>query len=127
MYARLALTAIAGLLVAGVAFAQSNVSQDRAAKMDRHFSFTDKDGDGFISRDEASQYPALIKHFGVIDSDKDGKLSRDEMQAYRLGKHDKQRTANAQRKPRTSGDDQDDGALTKADADDRVTGTSKNF
>ena len=121
------MTAIAGVFIAGIAFAQSNVSEDRAAKMDRHFSFTDKDGDGFISRDEASQYPALIKHFGIIDSDKDGKLSREEMQAYRLGKHGKQRTANAQRKPRASGHDQGDGTLTKADADDGATGAPKNF
>jgi len=115
MHLRLALTAIASFCMASVALAQSNVSQDRTAKMDRHFAYTDKNADGFIARDEAARYPALLKHFGKIDFDNDGKLSREEMQAYRLGKQGKQRTAKAVPRKAT---EENGGALTKADAED---------
>jgi Ca2+-binding EF-hand superfamily protein len=129
MQARLlALTVIAGFLVASVALAQSksSSSQDRSAKIDRHFAYTDKNGDGVIGRDEAARYPALVKHFGVIDSNKDGKLSKEEMRAYTLGTHGRQRAANAGRKSRASEDD-GNGALTKADPDDGSAALHKNF
>ncbi|OGB27708.1 MAG: hypothetical protein A3I66_07545 [Burkholderiales bacterium RIFCSPLOWO2_02_FULL_57_36] len=125
MHAKLALTAIAGFLIASVAFAQSSAARDRLVKMDRHFAYTDKNGDGFIARDEAAHYPALIKHFDVIDSDSDGKLSREEMQAYRLGTHGKQRTAKSVRKKKA--EDNGDGALTKANANDESAEARKNF
>lgn len=125
MYVRLALIVFAGFLVANFAFAQSGASQDKAAKMDRHFAFTDKNSDGFIARDEAASYPALMKHFGVIDSDSDGKLSREEMQAYRMGTHTKPRVAKSARKATTENDRSS--SLTKADADDEGTTPRKNF
>lgn len=115
MQAGLAVTFIACLLAAGVAVAQPSSFEDRAAKMDRHFSYTDKNADGFIGRDEAGRYPALMRHFGVIDTNKDGKLSKDEMQAYRLGTHSPQRAANSEKKFKPA--ENDDRPITKADAD----------
>lgn len=126
MVAKLVLTVIAGFLVTGFAFAQSGSSQSSTAKMDRHFSYTDTNGDRFIGRDEAAHYPALMKDFNAIDSNKDGKLSREEMQSYRLGTHAKQRTANAGRKPKAAENDNDD-TVTKADADDTNPPSRKNF
>jgi len=41
----------------------------------------DKNGDGQISRDEASAHPKLAKHFDQIDTNKDGQLSADELRA----------------------------------------------
>lgn len=124
MVARLAMVAIAGFLAAGAALAQSNSSQDRMAKMDRHFSYTDKNSDGYIARDEAAHYPALIKYFGVIDSNSDKKLSRGEMQAYRLGTHKKSRASNsAQTK---MAEDEGDSPLTKSDADDSTSHRKSN-
>jgi Ca2+-binding EF-hand superfamily protein len=126
MYAKLVLTVVASLLVTSFATAQSNISQDRTTKMERHFSYTDTNGDGFIGRDEAAHYPALIRHFSVIDFSKDGKLSREEMQAYRLGTHGKQRAASVSPKSKAAESDSD-GALTKADADDAHSAPRKNF
>jgi hypothetical protein len=127
MVAKLVLTVIAGFFVANFAAAQSASSQHRTAKMDRHFSYTDTDGNGFIGRDEAAHYPALMKHFGVIDSNKDGKLSKEEMQAYRLGTRSKQRAATAARKAKPAEDHSDDDAVTKADADDASATHRKNY
>lgn len=122
MYAKLVSSVIAGLLVTNFAFAQSNLSQERTAKMDRHFSYTDTNSDGAIERAEAANFPALMKHFSVIDSDKNGTLSKQEMQAYRLGTHRKQRPATAEKKP--GGTENNSGALTKADTD---TAPRRNF
>lgn len=125
MVARLVLTVIAGFFVTSFATAQSGASQDRNAKADRHFSYTDTNGDGYIGREEASLYPALTKHFHVIDSNKDGKLSRDEMQAYRNGTYSRQRAANATRKSGGHENHGDDG-LTRADAEDVNASSRKN-
>jgi Ca2+-binding EF-hand superfamily protein len=90
MAAKLTLSITAGLLWAGIAIAQSG---DRAAKMDRHFSYTDKDGSGFIEHREVVPYPVLVKHFSMIDANNDGKLSKTELQDYRLGKPQKAHAA----------------------------------
>lgn len=119
MHARLALAAIAGFLFASVAIAQSSASQERLARMDRHFAYTDKDSDGFISRDEAAQYPALLKHFATIDSDNDGRLSRDEMQSYRLGTNKKSGKANLARKK--APESESASPLTRSDAEENTT------
>jgi Ca2+-binding EF-hand superfamily protein len=128
MHAQMALAAIAGFLFASLSFAQSAsyVSQDRAAKMDRHFAYTDKNGNGFIGRDEATRYPVLIKHFNIIDSNEDGNLSREEMQVYRLGTPRKQRKARPEQKV-TAAENNGNDALTKADDSDASPGQRKNF
>lgn len=44
----------------------------------------DANGDGVITRDEASKFPRLATSFDQIDANKDGKLSVDEMKAWRM-------------------------------------------
>jgi hypothetical protein len=125
MVARLVLTVIAGFFVTSFAVAQSGAPQDRNAKADRHFSYTDTNSDGYIGREEASLYPALMKHFHVIESNKDGKLDKDEMQAYRNGTYSRKRAASAARKSGSPENHGDDG-LTRADAENVITASRKN-
>ncbi|HEV2082400.1 MAG TPA: hypothetical protein VGR32_08080 [Brevundimonas sp.] len=46
----------------------------------------DKDGDGFVTRDEFAA--PMTDHFGQLDKDGDGRLSTDELQAGGPGEHD---------------------------------------
>ncbi len=126
MHVKFAATVIAGFLATGIAFAQSKsgLSPDRAARMDRHFSYTDKDGNGFIERAEVAPYPVLIKHFAIIDFDNDNRLSKEEMRAYRMGTARKRNAATAKKKFKAPGEN-DAAALTKADDDDS-SGSRKN-
>jgi Ca2+-binding EF-hand superfamily protein len=53
------------------------------AKLDEQFKSADKDGDGSLSKDEATQsMPRLARHFDAIDANKDGLVSRDELAAH---------------------------------------------
>ena len=58
------------------------------AKMDERFKAADKNNDGKLSKDEASD--RLKPHFEKIDADKDGQLTREELKkafrAHRKGK-----------------------------------------
>lgn len=47
----------------------------------KHFAETDKDGDGFLTKDEMLEFHKrkLDKMFDKSDADKDGKLSREEL------------------------------------------------
>jgi Ca2+-binding EF-hand superfamily protein len=108
MQVKLITSLVAGLVVAGAAFAQSTTAPsgstpgatapqtapaDKAARP-RHehgpaLEQLDKDKDGFISKAEAAGNPMLTKHFDAIDSNKDGKLSKDELQAAHQAMRDK--------------------------------------
>jgi hypothetical protein len=44
---------------------------------------SDKNKDGFLSREEAKNMPRLEKNFDAIDTNKDNQLSKDELAAYR--------------------------------------------
>ncbi len=44
-------------------------------------SRVDRDKDGFISLDEARQFPSVSEAFDRLDRDEDGKLSEDEYRA----------------------------------------------
>jgi hypothetical protein len=46
--------------------------------LERAFKFMDKNGDGKVSRDEASNFRGVSKHFDEADINKDGFLSREE-------------------------------------------------
>ena len=46
--------------------------------LERAFKFMDKNGDGKVSRDEASNFRGVSKHFDEADTNKDGFLSREE-------------------------------------------------
>ncbi|WP_221798217.1 EF-hand domain-containing protein [Oceanobacter mangrovi] len=47
------------------------------------FSELDQDGDGYVSKSEASVIPPLSEHFSEIDSDGDGKLSEQELESHK--------------------------------------------
>jgi Ca2+-binding EF-hand superfamily protein len=42
------------------------------------FEALDKDGDGYVSREEAAAAPGLVERFSTLDQDGDGRLSRAE-------------------------------------------------
>lgn len=46
--------------------------------LERAFKFMDKNGDGKVSRDEASNFRGVSKHFDEADLNKDNFLSREE-------------------------------------------------
>lgn len=46
------------------------------------FSALDRDGNGFISRDEAKAAAGLLHYWGRVDADGDGRLDRAEFSAY---------------------------------------------
>lgn len=50
-------------------------------------SALDKNADGFVSRDEASNHPRLAESFDRIDANKDGQLSFEELRAARRFGH----------------------------------------
>ena len=63
---------------------------ERAKKMHEHLKAADKNGDGLISREEATaSLPRLAKHFDEIDTNKDGQISKEEMKAF----HEKRKAA----------------------------------
>ena len=68
------------------------------ASMDARINRLDTNGDGMISRAEASGYPKLAKAFNRIDANKDEQLSRDELMAFR----DKARAVRAAKKGTTA-------------------------
>lgn len=45
------------------------------------FKSADKNGDGFLSKDEAAALPRLARHFDDLDTNKDGMLTPEEIEA----------------------------------------------
>jgi len=41
----------------------------------------DKNGDGFLSKDEVKDNPRLLERFSTLDTNKDGRLSQEEIRA----------------------------------------------
>lgn len=79
---------LASASLSAAAFAQSatgNASAAPATSTQRpgHAMRVDANGDGVITRDEASKFPRLVAGFDQIDANKDGKLSMDEMKTWR--------------------------------------------
>ena len=72
-----------------------------------HFKKADTNGDGMISKAEASAMPRLAKNFEAIDANKDGQVTADEMRAF----HEKRR-AEHMKKVDANGD----GLISKAEA-----------
>ncbi len=72
------ITAAAFGVVAPGAFAQ-NARVAGAAQENPVFHTLDANRDGFVSREEAKQNPAVKAAFGQADTNKDGKLDQDEL------------------------------------------------
>lgn len=114
---------IASLLTCGTALAQAAApSSDTAAsapqQVKRHPSRFDKDGDGFISRQEAAGNKMLEKNFDAIDSNKDGKLSKEEIRAFHQSKRAQHKEKKEEFAARFKAADKDgDGALTRQEAE----------
>ncbi|WP_348046367.1 EF-hand domain-containing protein [Polaromonas sp.] len=51
-----------------------------AKDLERAFNFMDKDNNGKVSRDEASNFRGVAKHFDEADTNKDNMLSREEFE-----------------------------------------------
>ena len=67
--------------------------QQMKAKADAWWKKVDTDGDGRISRDEASaNAPHVAKNFDKIDSDHDGTVSREELRAAMRERHREHRS-----------------------------------
>ena len=62
-------------------------STDAAAPARGGVTGLDKNGDGLVSREEASSHPRLAQSFDRIDANKDGLLSADELRAARQSGH----------------------------------------
>jgi hypothetical protein len=64
--------------VRAAAQARREEMKERAAG---RFKAADKNGDGFLSRDEAAATPRLARRFDALDTNKDGMLSPEEIEA----------------------------------------------
>lgn len=62
------------------AAAASPTPKYAARDLERAFSFMDKDNNGKVSRDEASNFRGVSKHFDEADTNKDNMLSREEFE-----------------------------------------------
>ena len=71
---RILLSAAFAALIAAAAPARANGD----AGSDARFSDLDRNGDGFVSRDEGRDAEELNTRFSELDANNDGKLSRDE-------------------------------------------------
>ena len=74
-------TALAALLAGHAAWAQTEQAGGISRDLEKQFTTLDRNGDGFVSRDELSGNEAFAKAFDAADKDHDGKLDRAEVQA----------------------------------------------
>jgi len=78
----------------------------------------DVDGDGKISREEASKYKGVAKVFDRVDTNKDGYLAKDEMQLQQAKRTEIKLKAI---------DGNNDGRISRAEADATAPKLAKNF
>ena len=93
-------------------------SSDKPAVGYQKLKALDKDGDGKISRAEAAAAPRLAKRFDAIDANKDSFITADEMKAARA-------KASAVMFKRIDTDN--DGRVSKAEADAKAPRLAKHF
>lgn len=55
--------------------------EEMKAKAAARFKAADKNGDGFLSKEEAAAIPMLARHFDQLDTNQDGMLSPEEIEA----------------------------------------------
>jgi Ca2+-binding EF-hand superfamily protein len=107
---------LTALALASVAFIASAAPQDDGP-MGR-LKRADTNGDGMISREEASALPMISKHFDEIDTNHDGQLTIEELRAF----HAKQR-ASRWKKIDTDGD----GRISRAEAQANAPRLAEHF
>jgi Ca2+-binding EF-hand superfamily protein len=62
--------------------------EEMRAKAEERWKAADKDGNGALSREEASaSMPRMAERFDRFDANGDGSISRDEMHSFRMHKH----------------------------------------
>ena len=106
-------------------------STGRAGKPGHHggFKAIDTNGDGQVSRDEAKGHAWLEKNFDQIDTNHDGQLSKDELAAWHKAHKGEMREKMAQRFDAKfkAADKDNDGSLTKDEAQAGMPRLAKNF
>ena len=107
-----------GAMCLSAAFIGTANAAPAPGEMKARMQKMDANGDGKISRDEASKYKNLAKVFDKIDTNNDGYLSKDELQAHRAKK--------AQGKFKAI-DNNQDGRISRAEADAKAPMLAKNF
>jgi hypothetical protein len=99
---------VAGLMIAAPAMAEENKrparieeglkhnekQEKRADRRAKYFAKTDKNGDGFLTKDElmAAHQARTEKMFAKLDTNKDGKLTQAEMAAGKKQMREKMKT-----------------------------------
>lgn len=74
------------LIALAVAFGMHAAMAAESGRADAQFEALDKDKDGKVSLNEASEDDALFVAFESLDKDKDGELSKEEFANYRAAK-----------------------------------------
>ena len=85
----------------------------------------DVDSDGFVTRDEAKDYPMLSAQFDAADANTDGKLDTAEMDAHRNVMRAGGR-AKAQERWKAA-DTDGDGAISRKEAEVSMPGVAERF
>jgi Ca2+-binding EF-hand superfamily protein len=85
----------------------------------------DADKDGFVTRDEAKDYPMLTEQFDAADANKDGRLDTAEMDAHRSAMRAGGR-AKAQERWKAA-DTDGDGAISRKEAEASMPGVAERF
>jgi Ca2+-binding EF-hand superfamily protein len=85
----------------------------------------DANDDGFVTREEAKDYPMLSAQFDAADANKDGKLDTAEMDAHRNAMRAGGR-AKAQERWKAA-DTDGDGAISRKEAEASMPGVAERF
>jgi len=110
---------IAALLVASLAQATDTAPPGKGGYP------MDVNNDGFVTREEAKDYPMLSAQFDAADANKDGKLDTAEMDAHRNVMRASGR-AKAQERWKAA-DTDGDGAISRKEAEASMPGVAERF
>lgn len=69
-------------IVAGIALSQSALAQEPQKTTEAKFESLDKDRDGKVSINEATEHDGLFVAFKGLDKDKDGTLTKQEFESF---------------------------------------------
>jgi EF hand len=108
----------ATLIIISTAFVSVANAAPRSDEIKAKMQKIDADGDGKFSREESAKYKGIAKDFDKIDANKDGFLTKDEMKA--------QRAKRAETKLKAI-DGNQDGRISRAEADAKTPKLAKNF